>query len=197
MIHAKGVNMTEKNLNFNILPFNQHIIKSTVSQGDTVIDATVGNGHDTLHLAKTVGKEGLVIGFDIQLQAIESTKNLLNDHHIEHYQLHHRSHDEIDQLSLSNVKLIQYNLGYLPKANKNITTLYQSTYNSIEQGLNILVHKGVILITVYPGHEAGYDEHLYLNTQFKQWPQSKAQVYTYKGLNRSDNAPYTIVIQKV
>ena len=42
------------------------VISERVKAGDTVVDATIGNGHDTLFLAKCVGMKGRVIGFDVQ-----------------------------------------------------------------------------------------------------------------------------------
>lgn len=43
---------------------------SLVSPGDTVVDATCGNGHDTLALARLVGPHGCVIALDIQVSAV-------------------------------------------------------------------------------------------------------------------------------
>lgn len=44
-----------------------------VRAGDVVVDATMGNGHDTLALAQLVGPSGTVYGFDIQQEAVDST----------------------------------------------------------------------------------------------------------------------------
>ena len=55
----------------------QEAVADALAAGDTAIDATVGNGFDTCFLAKTVGKDGKVIGYDVQLQAIEATKERL------------------------------------------------------------------------------------------------------------------------
>lgn len=51
-----------------------------VRKGDLVIDATCGNGYDTLTLLKMVADEsqqGRVYGFDVQKAALESTSSLL------------------------------------------------------------------------------------------------------------------------
>ena len=53
-----------------ILEFSHRLLKTAAQEGDTVIDATVGNGHDTIILAHLVGDQGKVFGFDIQEQAI-------------------------------------------------------------------------------------------------------------------------------
>lgn len=60
-----------------ILNFAHHLLEESVCKGDTVIDATCGNGNDTLFLSNTVGENGDVLAFDIQQQAIEKTKEVL------------------------------------------------------------------------------------------------------------------------
>ena len=61
----------------NVLAITHHFVEKTVSSGDRVIDATMGNGHDTLFLSRLVGEGGKVYAFDIQKQAVDSTKKLL------------------------------------------------------------------------------------------------------------------------
>ena len=61
----------------NLIKTAHQLASEAVAAGDVVMDATVGNGHDTLFLTSLVGAGGQVIGFDIQQQAIESaTKRL-------------------------------------------------------------------------------------------------------------------------
>jgi ubiquinone/menaquinone biosynthesis C-methylase UbiE len=47
-------------------------VEAVLKPGDITIDATVGNGHDTLFLATRVGATGKVYGFDIQQEALDS-----------------------------------------------------------------------------------------------------------------------------
>jgi len=49
-----------------VLQYAQQLLKATVEEGDTVVDATAGNGHDTLFLAQLVGDSGQVYAFDVQ-----------------------------------------------------------------------------------------------------------------------------------
>ena len=53
------------------------IIEEYVREGDVVVDATVGNGWDTLKLCQQVGESGKVYGFDIQKEAIQKTRERL------------------------------------------------------------------------------------------------------------------------
>ncbi|CAK9157242.1 unnamed protein product [Ilex paraguariensis] len=55
--------------------------KHVVRKGDAVVDATCGNGYDTLAMLKMVAdqsKRGHVYGMDVQKVAIESTSSLLD-----------------------------------------------------------------------------------------------------------------------
>lgn len=153
------------------LPFNStvalghHYWKDIVSPGDTVIDATCGNGHDTLVLANLVltDSSGVVIGIDIQQTAIEKTASLLksnlDESRYKRVQLLNRCHSTIDSVVEKNIpKLIVYNLGYLPGEDKSIKTMYPTTLTSISKCLDLLDTGGVLSITCYPGHLEGKEE---------------------------------------
>ena len=51
-----------------------NLIRDKLRPGDIAIDATVGNGHDTVFLVEQVSPSGKVYGFDIQQAAIDSTR---------------------------------------------------------------------------------------------------------------------------
>jgi hypothetical protein len=140
-----------------------HLIwKDFLRPGMTVIDATAGNGHDTLFLAKCVltPNSGWVHAFDIQEKALEATQKRLQEHLpetlLKRITLHHTSHETFpENLAPS---LIAYNLGYLPGADPQNTTLAESTLTSCQNALNILNSKGLLSITLYPGHPEGHLE---------------------------------------
>jgi 16S rRNA C1402 N4-methylase RsmH len=125
--------------------------------GDLAIDATLGNGHDSLFLLE-LGAE--IIGFDIQSKAIEEVKKKTRDQKIT---LYHQSHETIASIPLPQPpKLIVYNLGYLPGGDKSITTLSSSTLKSVQHSLERLDPKGALSIICYPGHEEGLKEEAFL-----------------------------------
>ena len=104
-----------------------------LQDGDLAIDATCGNGNDTLKLAEILQKSGTVIGMDIQEEAIARTKALLSklpQETLARIHLYHQSHADFPSLG-DPVRLIVYNLGYLPKGNKQLTTMTQSTMDSL------------------------------------------------------------------
>ncbi len=102
---------------FSALDIINKIIDENVSDGDLCIDATAGRGFDTLHLCKLVGDSGHVTSFDIQQDAVNSTKALLEENGIAHRaDVLLRSHSEMDMLfNEETVSLITFNFGWLPK----------------------------------------------------------------------------------
>jgi hypothetical protein len=125
--------------------------KEFLKNGDLAIDATCGNGHDTLFLSDLCS----VIGMDIQSQALENTRALLQ----KEVSLYLLSNEEIDSLPLPYPpRLIVYNLGYLPGGDKSITTQTEKTLISVKKSLELLAPGGALSITCYPGHEEGARE---------------------------------------
>jgi SAM-dependent methyltransferase len=134
-----------------------------LQEGDFAIDATCGNGNDTLKLAEILQKKGSVIGLDIQEEAIKRTRALLQSHLTEEtlsrIHLYNQSHADFPPIASQHpIRLIVYNLGYLPKGNKQLTTLTESTLDSLSKALELVVPGGAISITCYPGHEEGAKE---------------------------------------
>jgi len=119
------------------------------------IDATCGNGHDTEFLASHFRQ---VTAFDIQQHAIQKTTQRLQNANLHNVTLVHDGHQHIKQHISTKVDCIMFNLGYLPSADKNITTTESTTLNALEVALNILNESGLISILCYPGHPQGQQE---------------------------------------
>ena len=138
-------------------------VRSLVVPGDLCVDATVGNGHDTCLLADLVGKGGQVLGFDVQASALERAQVALASKHLaDQVELLKRGHEslghELSQRGESEVKLVMFNLGYLPGSDKSVITHSDSTLQALEQSLASLASNGAISIVAYRGHEGGDDE---------------------------------------
>lgn len=139
--------------------------KDLITPGDTVIDATCGNGYDTLILAELALTQnaGTLYALDLQTIAIENTRQKLQNqlssdiytriHFIQG--CHSQFPKEIIPRS---TKLITYNLGYLPSGDKKKTTTVVTTLQSIQHGLDLICNGGAISITIYPGHLEGKEE---------------------------------------
>ncbi|MBS0620151.1 MAG: class I SAM-dependent methyltransferase [Verrucomicrobia bacterium] len=130
--------------------------KRLLKPGDWAIDATCGNGKDTLVLAQTLQGGGL-IGIDLQEIALSHTRKRLENSPINtEVHLFCQSHESFPPLASNHpIRLIVYNLGYLPGGDKSITTLTDSTLTSLESALKILMPGGCISLLCYPGHREG------------------------------------------
>ena len=117
---------------------------------ETAIDATVGNGYDTLFLAKHYKQ---VIGIDIQPLAIKRSTEKTKD--IDNVILYLDDFNNIDKYNYAN--LIVFNLGFLPGSNKKIKTQDYTSNLAILKAYSIL--DGILLIACYIQHEGGYKEY--------------------------------------
>src|SRR5699024_3840354 len=128
-----------------------------IKKGDITVDATCGNGNDTLMLSLLSKK---VYAFDIQKEAIEKTNDSVKKNDVKNVTLIHNSNELIDKYLndyKGKISIVIYNLGYLPNGNKKITTNHKATLSSIKKALNMLNNKGIILVVFYP-HEEGKKE---------------------------------------
>ena len=164
--------------------------KAHLKENDLAIDATCGNGHDTLFLSELCS----VVGLDIQLMALKNTEELLTRHQKKAI-LQRLPHDQIDKLPLPFApRLIVYNLGYLPSGDKSITTKTETTLESVKKSLEILAEDGAISITCYPGHDEGQKEEAALVTFLSSLP-SCWSICHHRWLNRH-RSPSLIWITK-
>lgn len=182
-----------------VLDYAKFLIKEISQEDDYLIDATIGNGQDTLYLAKLVPL-GKVFGFDIQSEAIYNTKKLLEEAGITNVELFHTSHAEvknvIKEVYHGKITAAMFNLGYLPGGNKTITTITETTITAIENILDILKPGGIIAIVVYPGHEEGKRESKTLLEYLKELDQKHYQCLIYRFINHKEDAPYVLAIEK-
>jgi len=179
------------------VPLSHLFIRRFVRSGDQVIDATCGNGYDTLLLAELVGATGRVQAFDIQETALQATSERLSAAgYREQVELVLASHATIADHSSGTYRAVIFNLGYLPGGDRSLITRPESTRDALEQSLKILAPAGIIAITIYPGHAGGRLEQDTVETWAKQLSPSDCFVWNMAQLNVPDDAPYFILIQK-
>jgi len=180
--------------------FAMHIASAYISSGDIIVDATCGNGHDTLQLARS--NPSKLYAFDIQQSALDSTRVLLNSEGFApqldngDISLICDSHSNMKKYVSSPVKLVVFNLGYLPGADKSVTTLTSSTLDAVQSALELLSKDGLVCITMYSGHHQGAEEkHALLefaeNLDSKYWHVSYISM-----LNQRKNPPEILLITK-
>ncbi len=172
-------------------------LREILAPGDRCVDATAGNGHDTLFLAKCVGAGGEVFAFDVQPEAIESTRARLEAAGCaERVRLFQTCHSRIGESVEGAVKAVMFNLGYLPGGDKNRITRPDTTLAAIEAASVLLEPGGRMTVVVYPGHAGGDVE----AEAVEQWARSLDQgmfgVAAYRFLNQANLPPFLIVISK-
>lgn len=137
----------------------QKIIEENVPFGGKVIDATMGNGHDTKWLCELVGETGKVYAFDVQEEAVRNTKARLEEAGLlNRAELFLKGHENIGLTVRSIVDAVVFNLGWLPGAEKTVRTHSDTTMQAVTQALSLIKKGGVVTICVYPGHEEGDTE---------------------------------------
>jgi SAM-dependent methyltransferase len=190
---------------YNPVAVAHRFIRSLIREGDLCIDATVGNGHDTIFLADLVGEKGKVLGFDVQSSAIESTraalvKNQLSDRVKLFEQGHETLGAELSEGGKGCLKLVVFNLGYLPGSDKSVVTQSGSTQQALEQGLANLQADGAISVIVYRGHAGGNEEYAaveawidqlsvdsYFCLRYERWTHQRGLTPVFFWIQRRDN----------
>ena len=134
-------------------------LETRLKNGDSVLDATAGNGYDTLKVAKLVQPNGNVVAIDIQKKAIEATKAKLTEAKLSHLcELHLGNHGEYLGKINQSFDCILFNLGYLPGSDKKIITTAKDTLSALNQSQSLLKENGALFVTAYRQHEGGKDE---------------------------------------
>lgn len=177
------------------------IVREHLKPGGTAIDATMGNGHDTVFLAQCVGEQGRIFGFDIQFQALANTRQRLQLLGLENRAiLFHASHAEMRQCLPANtaglVQAIMFNLGYLPGTDKTIITQTQSTLAGLNAACCLLAEYGVITVLAYPGHPGGGHEMQGLADWSLQLNRRVFQFEIIQSKHHQDKAPQLFVLRK-
>ncbi|WCN36634.1 class I SAM-dependent methyltransferase [Aneurinibacillus uraniidurans] len=173
-----------------------HLLAGRVRPGDTVVDATAGNGYDTLFLAQLVGENGLVYAYDVQEQAVAATADRLATAGVEkQVRLYHASHTEIVHIK-EEVQAVVFNLGYLPGSDKTMITQAESTLTAIQAAREKLVRGGMIVLVIYRGHDGGEEEAAQIEAYAQSLPITEYLVLRYDYINPDNRPPYIIAIEK-
>lgn len=178
--------------------FVHHVLKEKIREGNTVIDGTMGNGNDTLFLAKLVGPDGMVFSFDIQSIALERTQNKiinnkLNDYNIK---LIKDGHENIENYVVTPIDGAMFNLGYLPQGDHSIITEPESTIKAIQSVLKLLNLGGIISIIIYYGHEGGSEEKQKVLDFLHDLSHENFTVMQCNYINHNNNPPIVVFIEK-
>lgn len=176
----------------------QDLLRPWIGEGDTVIDATTGNGHDTVFLASLVGASGKVIAFDIQEAALASARERVAGAHLsDRVTFFNESHASMaNHAPKASVKAIMFNLGYLPGDNHQITTHTDQTLAALKTTVELLVSGGILSVVCYPGHEAGAAESAAVETWLTSLTSEGFRIARYGALGTRKPAPFLLLARK-
>ncbi len=176
-------------------------VSRTLRPGDNAVDATVGNGNDTLFLAEAVGGTGRVMGFDIQPNALAATRDrLVEAGLLDRVQLLQASHGEmarrIPDAWRRRLRAVMFNLGYLPGGDKDIVTLPDSTLAALEQSLELLSPGGLLSLMAYRGHPGGMQEYEAVRRHFDRLDTARFSVRVERPSGSKRPGPVLFLVQK-
>ena len=178
-----------------LLALQKYFILQHLSEGDVAVDFTMGNGHDTEFLSKTVGERGHVFAFDIQEKALASTsENLVKAGCPNNYTLILDSHHNVKNYVDVPIKAGMFNLGYLPGSDKTVTTMRSTTLPAIEAAISLMDKDAIILVAVYPGHAEGEAEGKLICEYLSTLSRYKVCATRINILN-SPTSPFFIIIE--
>ena len=174
------------------------VLSRAVCPGDAVVDATMGNGHDTAFLCEAVGPSGHVYAFDVQAQAVSSTESLLRrEGLLDRAELFCCGHQRMDEYVRVPVRAVVFNLGWLPGGDHTVTTFWETIREAVSKALDLLLPGGVLVLCAYPGHPEGDRERHELAGFFSALSIKTYNVLHQRFLNAGPGAPECFVVQKL
>lgn len=175
----------------------QLMLQDRLRPGDVAVDATMGNGHDTLFLTQCVAPGGRVFAFDVQAAALEETRKRVP---AEMTTLIHSGHEtmqaHVPAELHGHVSAVMFNLGYLPGADKALITRTETTMVAVRQALELLKAGGLLTIAVYPGHEGGAEEGRHIAEWAGGLDARRFEVQHLRPVNRAASPPELWVVWK-
>lgn len=185
--------------NFQITEWCGHFIREQVREGDLCIDATMGNGNDTLLLSRLCGETGRVLAFDIQETALENTKKrLLSAGAPCNYTLILDSHINISHYAKpESVGCIVFNFGYLPGSDHQKATRSATSIPAMEQSLTLLKKGGLLSLCIYSGGDSGFEERDAILPWLRSLDPGKFLVIRSDYYNRPNHPPIPVLVIKL
>lgn len=175
-----------------------HVLRDILPRAATVVDATVGNGRDTLFLAQNSPPYAAVVGFDIQEQALVATRRLLTVHGVSaKVRLVADSHAAMRRHLACPVDVVMFNLGYLPGGDHTVVTTGATTVAALSQAAALLRPGGVITVVAYSGHAGGAAETAQVEAFLAGLGQHEFTVIRYGAVNQANHPPVLYAVEKI
>lgn len=182
----------------NALHLSHAYIQSAVKPGDTVVDATCGNGHDTLFLSGLAGKEGRVYGFDVQTAALEQTRARLDKFAAyDNTALIHAGHETMEAHVPPGIAACMFNFGYLPGSDHKTATQAETSLAAIDAALRLLQFGGLVTLCVYYGGDTGFAEKEAILAHCAALDAKEFAVLRHEFVNQPNCPPILVCIEKL
>ena len=166
--------------------------------GGRYLDATCGNGHDTLFLCELSGPQGRVTALDLQPAAVETTNRRLAEAGwsavgraivLDHAHLARIAAPE----SLDGVV---FNFGWLPGADHQVHSTAEGSVPALAAALEALRPGGVLAAVLYSGQVIGDSEKRAALAFFRALPLARYTVLECRFANWADTAPLPVFVMK-
>ncbi|SMC58668.1 tRNA (mnm(5)s(2)U34)-methyltransferase [Sporomusa malonica] len=182
----------------NAVVMAQRFLSPRLAAASLVVDATAGNGKDTLFLAGNIPHAAVVLAFDIQQQALSKTHEILTKYGLEHkVRLILDSHAHITKYINQPVDAAMFNLGYLPGGDHAVSTYPDATIEAISHTLPLLRTGGIVTIVAYPGYDHGRLECQVVHKYLAGLSQNQFAVACWSMVNQKNSPPVLYIIEKI
>lgn len=189
----------EKLKSYQITDWSHALFRLQVREEGFYVDATMGNGHDTLFLCQLAGSQGKVAAFDIQEKALRETDRLLREKGVrERADLYLESHVNMGKyIKEGSADGIYFNFGYLPGGDHSLATKADTSLEAVKKGLTLLKKKGVMALCIYSGGDTGFEERDRLLEFLKDLDSRRYLVIVDNFYNRKKNPPLPVFVVKM
>lgn len=173
------------------------LIEPALYDGARAVDATMGNGQDTLWLCRKVGEAGRVYAFDVQPEAVARTRQRLEDAGVaQRAELNCLGHERMAEVVPGPVDVVMFNLGWLPGAAHAVTTRTETTLLAVNAALGLLKPDGLLTVCVYPGHPEGTRELEALTHWAETLDPRRFDALLRRYMNQPNDPPQLIAVKR-
>lgn len=181
--------------------FVKSVVGQVVQPGCVAVDGTVGNGHDTLYLARLAGPQGAVHGFDIQQTALDSARERLRREDAPdcvrlHLAGHETMRETLPRETVGRVRAVMFNFGYLPGSDGSVITRPETSCAAVDAALSVLAPGGLVTMVLYTGHPGGAEEADALETHCAALPTDTAWVMRCGLVNHPNAQTRVLLVEK-
>lgn len=179
--------------------FVQDFLAARLVHPQLCVDATCGNGGDTAFLCELTAPAGRVLAFDVQPEAIRSTRTRLEQANVpaERYSLICGSHaDLLQYVQPGTADAVMFNFGWLPGADHAVFSTAQSSIPALQAALQAVRPGGIVSAILYSGAVIGTDEKQAVLAWLRALPLKDFTVLVCDFANWAETAPLPCFILK-